>query len=172
MSRIENWKLQIVVFADANDLDKPQSGRNNFQFSIFHFQCKLRHRFPIICGFLLLGNKKAPASPSWETRTGIPAYATLLAAFVAIICRCRHISCPYNGGKSSEDTKPLPFPLPSAVHLLLRFSPHFHQRGLSVDAPAALSPRLRFAYWLGLLNTINVFLSRTILHIWRTCGDK
>ena len=94
--------------------------------------------------------------------------ATLLAA------KCSHLmpmpthQLPDNGGKSSEDTKLTLFPPPSAVHLLLRFSPHFHQRGLSVDAPAALSPRLRFAYPMELLNTINVLLSTTFLHIWRT----
>lgn len=36
------------------------------------------------------------------------------------------------------------FGAPSAAHLLIRFSPHSHQRGLSVDALSALSPRQRF----------------------------
>ena len=53
---------------------------------------------------------------------------------------------PHNAGNASADTQVFPFPLPSAAHLLLRFSPHFHQRGLSVDAPATLLPPQRFSY--------------------------
>ena len=52
----------------------------------------------------------------------------------------------HNAGNASADTRDSPFPLPSAAHLLLRFSPHFHQRGLSVDAPATLLPPQRFSY--------------------------
>ena len=41
---------------------------------------------------------------------------------------------PHNAGNASADTQVSPFPLPSAVHLLPRFSPRFHHRGLSADA--------------------------------------
>ena len=53
---------------------------------------------------------------------------------------------PHNAGNASADTQVSPFALPSAAHLLLRFSPHSQHRGLSVDAQATLSPLQRFGY--------------------------
>ena len=55
---------------------------------------------------------------------------------------------PDNAGIASEDTKDAPFSLPSAAHLLLRFSPRSQPPGLSVDALAALLPLLRFRGYL------------------------
>lgn len=64
----------------------------------------------------------------YHTLTGIPSYSWQLTyAF------------------TSWNTWPKPFPMPSAVHLLLRFLPGSHLPGLSVSAPATLSPLQRFA---------------------------
>ena len=52
---------------------------------------------------------------------------------------------PHNAGNASADTRVSPFPLPSAAHLLLRFSLRSQPPELSVDALTALLPRLWFA---------------------------
>ena len=62
---------------------------------------QLRNRFPIICIVLLLGNKKAPASPSGNKDRN-SCGATLLAAFAAVSCRCRHTSCPVTGANRQK----------------------------------------------------------------------
>ena len=93
-----------------------------------HCQAALRlhHRFP--GSFFNIwdspfGNEKSPCSPK-GTRTEntfsavppcLPVKPTALSA------PTRRVPC--NAGNASEDTKEIfPFPLPSAAHLLLRFS--------------------------------------------------
>ena len=72
-----------------------------------------------------------------------------------------------NAGNTSSDTWVSLFPVPSAAHLLLRFSPHSQHRGLSVDAPAALLPPQRFSM-IEVLKHKAVRLSRTFFRTLRT----
>ena len=63
----------------------------------------------------------------YHTLTGIPSYSWQLTyAF------------------TSWNTRQMPFPMPSAVHLKLRFLPGSHLPGLSVSALVTLSPLQRF----------------------------
>ena len=52
----------------------------------------------------------------------------------------------FNAGNTSADTPVTRFPVPSAAHLLPRFSLRFQHPELSVDALAVLLPRLWFGF--------------------------
>ena len=89
-------------------------------------QVRLHHRFPgsflIIC-LSPFGNEKSPCSPKGtRTENTVSAVPPCLPVKpTALSAPTRRVPC--NAGNASEDTKEIfPFPLPSAAHLLLRFS--------------------------------------------------
>ena len=91
-------------------------------------------------------HKKCPYSPVWGARTGktnILRYH-LACRFRGHLCRCKHTAGPVTLAMRQKILGKKPFPLPSAVHLPRRSSPHFQQQGLSVDALTTLSPLQRF----------------------------
>ena len=145
--RFESFAEQIPLFCILHFHAVQKKGCLSFNCAIV---------FLSYVHFSFLGNKKAPASPTGN-KDRISCLCHLAAC--SCFCRCQHIRCPITGANRQKILGILPFPLPSAVHLLLRFSPHFHQRGLSADALSALSPRHRFAYLMKLLNTISYGLS-------------
>ena len=101
------------------------------------------------------------------TRTGINLRYHLDCQLLDRLTTVPTHRLPVNAGLRQKILRYHLFPLPSAVHLLLRFSPHSQHRGLSVDAPAVLSPLLRFAcIEFSILNTLRGNLSRGLEKIF------
>ena len=90
-------------------------------------------------------NKKCPCSPMGnKDRKYISAVPPCLPV-TRPLCNGANTPSARNAGNASVDTQGYsPFPLPSAAHLLLRFSLRSQPPELSVDALAALLPRRRF----------------------------
>ena len=65
---------------------------------------------------------------------------TLFAGSLRPLCPVPTHRLPVNAGNASEDTKVALFPLPSAAHLLLRFSLRSQLPELSVDAHCSFTP--------------------------------
>ena len=129
----------------------------------------VHHRLP---GFffiiILLTYKK---SPFFLRRTGTEKTffcgTTLIAVQNGHLCPVPTHRLPVNAGNASEDTQgKAPFPLPSAAHLLPRFSLRSQPPELSVDAHLQLYSRIcGFINMLCFLYTICVHLSRTFLRL-------
>ena len=125
---------------------------------------QVHHRLPgCFIGFpSCVINKKILASPYGETRTESTNSAVPPCLPVKPTAhRVPTHSLPSNAGTASEDTEGrTPFSLPSAAHLLSRFSPRSQPPGLSVDALKALLPLLRFGS-----NELNTYIQRFCLFV-------
>ena len=116
--------------------------------------------------------RKMPPFPAWGTRTECIFCGTTLFAGKPAARPGANTPAALNAGNTSSDTPVSRFPSPSAAHLLHRFSLRSQPPELSVDAPAALLPRLWFGAVLRLssLNYIFVRLSSTFSKkVWKIC---
>ena len=120
-------------------------------------------------------NKKCPCSPKGnKDRKNISAVPPCLPVFRPL-CPVPTHRLPRNAGNASKDTRGAsPFPLPSAAHLLLRFSLRSQLcETLCGCACSFTSASKVCCYWFVLLNYIFVRLSSTIFHIpWKMVAKK
>ena len=125
-----------------------------------------RHR--LVFRFITASKKENALIPPWGTRTEDTFCGTTLFAEKRPPHSGANTPAAFNAGNTSADTPVSPFPVPSAAHLLLRFSLRSQLPELSVDALTALLPRLWFwCYRLPSLNTRSVLLSSAFFFLWR-----
>ena len=104
-----------------------------YLYSIWRAFYRRRHRRSV--RFIKnLPIKNAPAPP-WGTRTENTFLRYhLVCRKIRPLCNGANTPSALNAGNTSADTRVSPFPLPSAAHLLLRFSLRSQLPELSVDA--------------------------------------
>ena len=139
-----------------------------------HYQRHRRHhRFPgslFIIRLSPFGNEKSPCSPKGtrteNTFSAVPPCLPVKPTAQPTPTR----RVPNNAGNASEDTKKsFPFPLPSAAHLLLRFSLPSQLWGtLCGCAGSFTSASVVYFISLKSLYTIQSHLSSIIFHGLRT----
>ena len=157
----------------GNDTEHAQWCNDYRHLSTHYLRHCRRHRFPgnffIIC-VSPFGNEKSPRSPKGtrteNTFSAVPPCLPVKPTAQPTPTR----RVPNNAGNASEDTKKsFPFPLPSAAHLLLRFSLPSQLWGtLCGCAGSFTSASVVYFISLKSLYTIQSHLSSIIFHDLRT----
>ena len=130
-------------------------GRNSLEIYLRY------HRFPGSFFMFLPPKYKNALVPPMGNKDRKFCGATLFAGINRPLCPVQTHRLPVNAGNASEDTEGTSsFSLPSAAHLLSRFSPRSQPPGLSVDALKALLPLLRFGS-----NELNTYIQRFCLFV-------
>ena len=90
--------------------------------------------------FIKTSKKENALIPPWGTRTEIASAVPPCLPETRPPHDSANTPSAFNAGNTSADTQVFPFPVPSAAHLLLRFSLRSQPPELSVDALATLLP--------------------------------
>ena len=115
-----------------------------------------------------LPNKKAPV-PTTGTRTENTFLRYhLVCRILRPLCNSANTPSALNAGNTSADTKGCSlFPLPSAAHLLPRFSLRSQLCETLCGCAVQFYFRFKGLYMVSLFNYTSVRLSRTFFHRWR-----
>ena len=115
-------------------------------------------------------NKKSPCSPEGTRTENTFLRYHLVCRIIRPLCPVPTHRLPVNAGNASEDTKGSTlFPLPSAAHLLPRFSLRSQLPELSVDALNSFTPASMVSISGYALYTTEVYVCQELFCV---CGGQ